>query len=103
MNTEITARHPDLKPASTNLKADYLVENNGLPFSVQDSICGLLQYLSGNPNDPNGTTYYRCTGVGCVTIILTDCNGTFVSSMQYQCQPPNTLNVNGCHAFQCSC
>jgi hypothetical protein len=92
---EIRKGQPQLKSAS-ELKKIFV--NDTRPGPNAD-ICGLLRF-SGS----NGDTYsYAVVGNGCVTIYLTDCQGNVEAATQYTCIAGNTLNVEGCHAFGCSC
>jgi hypothetical protein len=77
--------------------AEVLVES-ALP-KRKDLICGLLEYV-GTDGD---VSTYNVKGSGCVWVILTDCNGTILAATQYNCVPGNTLNVTGCHGFNCDC
>jgi hypothetical protein len=64
-----------------------------------DAICGKLQF-----DHVEGTaTIYREIASGCVWVYLTDCNGVVQAGMQVNCVVGNTLRVEGCHAFGCSC
>lgn len=96
METRIISRHtPDGK---TQLpKAEVLVERELL--KVHDLICGLLEFV-GTDND---VSTYNVKGSGCVWILLTDCNGNIDAATQYNCIPGNTLQVTGCHGFNCDC
>jgi hypothetical protein len=79
-----------------DVTADVLVENENAPAAA---ICGKLEFDHQDGN----VSFYRVVGTGCIWVYLTNCNGSIESGIQYQCQPGNSLNVTGCHAFGCQC
>jgi len=78
---------------------------SGKPISVNDTrpdadaICGKLEFdhIEGN------ASIYREVASGCIWVYLTDCNGVIQAGTQINCVAGNTLRVEGCHAFGCSC
>ena len=89
-----------IKKGSSNLKPLNEISKIRVNDSRPDApICGVLNYIG-----QNGDTYtYQCVGRGCVTIYLTDCQGNVEASEEYNCIPPNNLQVEGCHSIGCGC
>jgi hypothetical protein len=96
--TVISRKSDGLLQADAIMKSNKLVSVNDTRADA-DAICGKIEFdhLEGD------ATIYRQVAVGCLWIYLTDCNGVIKSGMQFNCVPGNTLRVEGCHSFGCTC
>jgi len=96
--TYISRETPGISTTRAQAAPDVLVEGPASISQGQD-ICGLLRFLDEN----NDVSTYEEIASGCLTVYLTDCKGEAEAWREYNCSEGNFLNVEGCHAFSCSC
>jgi hypothetical protein len=96
METVISIRSAEVKSAAEVSAIGVRVNDTG---PNAERICGKLEFdhISGD------ATFYREVAAGCIWVYLTDCTGVIRAGQQHMCQPGNTMRVEGCHAFGCSC
>lgn len=92
-----SSAHGLLQPADLMKSGKLISVDDTRPDA--DAICGKLvfDHVEGN------SSIYREVASGCIFVYLTDCNGVIQAGIQHNCVAGNTLRVEGCHAFGCSC